>query len=199
MSNTETIGNKILQDLHVGMSDNALMEKYRLSYSELRGLYKSLFDTGLLGPAHEPELMTSQSVAGPRGLSGRRIFSGSDSSFLLPPDLDENNRKTDRYDLDFDMPVYEAERPDIQGRVVDITENGAKLTGVHAEVGSAITIVALGDTFGDIAPFEFQALCKWIEDKEPHGNCTGGFEITEISEESLLELRKLVRSINLGI
>jgi hypothetical protein len=202
MSNKETIGKKILQDLHMGMSDNALMEKYRLSYGELRGLYKSLFDAGQLKPADGPERVTSPSVGGSPGRTrrtSRRNGSVYDSSFMLPPDLDEDSRKTDRYDVDFDMPVYEAQRPEIQGRVVDITETGAQLTGVRAEVGSAITVVALGDTFSDIAPFEFQALCKWIKEEEPDGNCTGGFEITEISEESLFELRKLIQSIDLGI
>ena len=51
MSEKEQVARKVLRDLCSGMQDSALMEKYKLTYFELRSLYKELFDAGLLlGP-----------------------------------------------------------------------------------------------------------------------------------------------------
>jgi hypothetical protein len=48
MSEKEQIATKVLRDLCSGMEDTDLMEKYELSYLELRGLYQELFRAGLL-------------------------------------------------------------------------------------------------------------------------------------------------------
>lgn len=201
MTDFKTLGIHILQDLHMGLTDNALMEKYHLSYTELRSLYKELFDKGMLRPAEETELVPLPERDARDRLSrevGRTGDSYPEDSAQLPDGRDTDTRSEERYHLDFDMPVYEADRPDVQGRVVDITETGAKLAGVPAEIGKATTFVALGDTFGDIAPFEFGARCRWLRE-EHDGECISGFEITEISEDGLRELKKLVQSIDLGI
>ncbi len=203
MTESESVRTELLHDLHTGMSDNALMEKYRLSYAQLRDLYKDLFDAGLLRPEKGSESMSLQHPMGPNVGSEVMIpgneFRPPDSSRIVQRELYDDKRNEDRYDLDFDMPVYEISQPEVQGRVVDITERGARLSGVRAEVGEALTLVALGDTMSDIAPFEFQARCKWISDNEDETDGVSGFEITEISDESLNELRKLIHSIDLGI
>lgn len=202
MTESESVSTELLHDLHTGMSDNALMEKYRLSYAQLRDLYKDLFDAGLLRPEKGSESMSLQHPMGPN--VGSEVIPGNevrppDSSRRVQRELYDDKRNEDRYDLDFDMPVYEISQPEVQGRVVDITERGARLSGVRAEVGEALTLVALGDTMSDIAPFEFRARCKWISDNEDKTDGVSGFEITEISDESLSELRKLIHSIDLGI
>ncbi|MFH1115653.1 MAG: PilZ domain-containing protein [Pseudomonadota bacterium] len=202
MPRSKSVRTRLLNDLHMGMTDNALMEKYRLSYSELRSHFKDLFDSGLLRPEEGSELMSfprrnSQSVWRERigGNEARR----PDPARGFQTEVSNDKRKDDRYDLDFDMPVYAVGQPEVQGRVIDITESGARLWGVQAHVGEALTIVALGDTLSDIAPFEFQATCIWTDGRDDEGTGVGGFEITAISDESLEELRKLVRSINLKI
>ena len=201
MPDSEQLENQILQDLHRGLTDNALMEKYAVSYAELRGLYKELFDSGRLTPASEKELLPLPRTSGSNRMTQRippPHYRCQESFPMRSEKGEKDHREDDRHHLDFEMPIYEAERPEVQGRVLDITEKGAKLTGLRAEVGEAINLVALGDTFGDIAPFEFKARCRWMK-QEYGGHWTSGFEITEISEEGLRELRKLVQSIDLGI
>ncbi len=199
---SESVRARLLDDLHMGMTDNALMEKYRLSYAELRSHFKDLFDAGLLGPEEGSELMSlprarSQSVWRER-IGGNEVRR-PDPARGFQREVGNDKRKDDRYDLDFDMPVYAIGQPEVQGRVVDITESGARLTGIHAQIGEALTIVALGDALSDIAPFEFQAQCIWIGEPEDQGAGVSGFEVTAISDESLGELRKLIRSVNLKI
>ena len=48
MSQSDEISAKVLEDLRSGMSDTDLMKKHKLSYSELRSLFKDLFDSGIL-------------------------------------------------------------------------------------------------------------------------------------------------------
>ncbi|MDQ7785267.1 MAG: hypothetical protein RDU20_20445 [Desulfomonilaceae bacterium] len=197
MTESESLETKLLHDLHTGMTDNALMEKYRLSYAQLRSLYKDLFDAGLLKPQHGSLMMSVRNSKGAR--PGSRLPGSGPSRGMIRAEGGDEQREADRCDLDFHMPIYEIGRPEVHGRVVDITERGARLSGVRAEVGQSLTLVALGDTLGDIAPFEFRALCKWNDHGVYDGDGVGGFEITEISDESLGELRKLIQSIDLGI
>ena len=202
MTESESIRSELLHDLHTGMTDNALMEKYHLSYARLRGLYKDLFDAGLLKPEQGSEEATLPQPKSPRVWSERiagNEFGHSDPTSVVEREALGDKRKCDRHGLDFHMPVYEISQPEVQGRIVDITERGARLSGVRAEVGEALTLVALGDTLGDIAPFEFRALCRWIGQGEEESQEVSGFEITEISDENLGELRKLIQSIDLGI
>jgi len=52
-------------------------------------------------------------------------------------------------------------------------------------------LVVLGDDYGAVEPFEFEAQCRWV--KGEGRDCVAGFEILKISEEGLQELRKLMR------
>ena len=80
--------------------------------------------------------------------------------------------------------------------ILDITEKGLQLTGLLAEVGQYRSLLIRADEFHDIFPFAFDALCKWVEYED--GENGVGFEIVDISETGLNELRKLIRLLTIN-
>jgi hypothetical protein len=52
MDSRKISGKQVAKDVQEGMHDNALMEKYELSPSQLRGLMKKLLDAGLIREEH---------------------------------------------------------------------------------------------------------------------------------------------------
>jgi hypothetical protein len=71
------------------------------------------------------------------------------------------------------------------------------LEGIESAVDSIQSFVVLGDLFGEIVPFEFEARCRWFKKDGPDEPCAGGYEITSISERDLRELRKLIDLVTL--
>jgi uncharacterized protein (DUF433 family) len=164
---------EILQDISMGLSNDQLMEKYRLSPAMLQKVCKKLLDA--------------------RVVTRDQLF----SSFLEATIVGDVIRDRPRSYLDFDLPVYEAQHPEIVGRLRDISEDGVGLEGIESKIGAIQKFVVLGDLFGEIAPFEFQARCRWFTQAQAGETCIGGYEITQISEEANLELDKLIRLVTL--
>ena len=130
---------KIMTDIESGMGKSELMEKYDLSASMLERLCSKLLSQRALNPARIREELT-----------------------LPDPTLVVDNvRDSQRHYLDFELPIYEASHPDVLGMVNDITEEGVGLTGIPAKINEIKKFVVLGDLFGEIVPFEFEAICRW--------------------------------------
>jgi len=64
--------------------------------------------------------------------------------------------------------------------------------GIEAKVGQIHTLTILGDDMGEVAPFEFEALCRWTR-RAPDGELLAGFEIVNISDDSFEELLNWIR------
>lgn len=196
MPDAETLKTNVLHDLRAGMEDTVLMEKYSLSYTELRSLYKDLYDAGRLRPPQGTESPFVRARSYPeRGNTNPTRAFGHHLDGLerrVPPAASEDKRESERSCLDVDVPIYEIDLPEIHGQIRDITEKGARLAGIDANVGEVKTLVVLGDTFGEVSPFEFEAKCCWKEISGERTEYTAGFQITNITEQSLHELRKLI-------
>jgi hypothetical protein len=108
--------------------------------------------------------------------------------------MPDNVRSQERYYLDFDTLVYDEARPEIHGKVVDVTEEGVGLQGIEAHVDEIKTLVVLGDPFGESFPFEFRAICRWAR-RADDDTQTAGFQIVKIAPKDLEELRKLIRLV----
>lgn len=165
----------IIKDIRSGMSSAELMEKYNLTEKSLQRVCRELLAARALGPK---ELQT-------------------EISFQATMVMRTNIRELQRYQVDFDLPIYEAGSPEIQGKVRDITEKGIGLVGIESEQYETKTLVILGDYFGEISPFEFRADCRWSQRRPPGGECFAGFRITEISNENLRELQRLLQLVAL--
>jgi len=163
----------IVGDIGSGMSKNELMAKYRLSSKMLQYVCKKLLDPKAIGRDQLDE-----------------------SSFQATV-VEDAVREWQRYYLDFDVPVYEKGHPEIHGRLLDVTEQGVGLEGIESEVNSTQNFVVLGDLFGEIAPFEFEARCRWFRKGADYGPGVGGYEIIRISDKDVRELRKLIHLVTL--
>jgi hypothetical protein len=185
MADHEELLGSILLDLRAGEHDPELMDKYQLSYAELRALYQELFESGMLRDA----VLHDSSPPVP----------GTQSPVPVEPELslvttwlEDDIRELQRCAVDFDVPVYDIDRPEVHGKVRNITERGVGITGIEADIDEKKTLVVLGDEFGEVSPFEFEAVCRWVSRDGTRPFDLIGFEITRISEWDMTELRKLM-------
>ncbi|MEW6350347.1 MAG: PilZ domain-containing protein [Thermodesulfobacteriota bacterium] len=160
----------ILADINAGFSNAALMEKYCLSAKGLRSALSQLVEAGCLA--------------------------SDDVTTALPEDyhqtLSDLMRKQDRYYIDFELLVCEADNPENRGVLRDINEEGLRVSGISAAVDEVTVLVILGDEFGGIGPFEVEAQCKWTRKQAKTLAPQAGFRITRASGESQDALRRLI-------
>jgi len=165
----------ILADITAGMSKSQLMKKYQLSEEMLRKVSKKLLDSrGVRSASDGPDTVIEEPAA-----------------FLA-------TREFVRHEVDFELPIYEASRPEVHGIVRDISEQGVGVAGIEAGVGDVKTLGVLGDEFGEFLSFEFEGYCRWSVVDQADGTCLTGFAIDKIAKDDLQELRKLVRLIRVG-
>lgn len=166
----------VVNDIRNGLDDNELRKKYQLSATGLHGVFKKLL---------ELKAIDADALFG----TGLGSTGGMGTSEL---------RELERYRLDFDIPVYRSGVPDIHGRVRDVNERGVGIAGIRAREGERSRLVVLGDSYGFVGTFEFEAECRWSGMDNATGERTSGFLITDISEWDMEELRKLIRLLTLS-
>jgi hypothetical protein len=71
--------------------------------------------------------------------------------------------------------ICEVGKPGTRYLVRDISENGIGVTGINAQIDETKSLAVVGDEFGEIAPFEFEAQCRWARQLEPDGAICAGF------------------------
>ncbi|MDQ7785730.1 MAG: PilZ domain-containing protein [Desulfomonilaceae bacterium] len=168
-------GRQFVADLTSGMSESRLMRKYGLSPKTLQRVCSKLLAS--------------------RNRSAREFQEE------IPIDettvVQANVRQVQRYYPDFVVPIYESASPEIQGRVRDISEEGVGVVGVEASTYEIKTFVVLGDPFGEVGSFEFEAECRWAKASDGQQRNVSGYRIVEIEEADLTRLRKLIHLIAL--
>lgn len=174
MSSRKVIASDVLRDIRKGMSRSELMEKHRISFPGLQGIVSLLIESGALGRDE---------------LYGYLHARGEEA---VVPDMDRRHYRASADDSTF---IYELHLPEVQGRILDISEEGVRTVGLEAEVDEIKTLVVLGDAFGDVAPFEFSAICRWATQDELTGVPIAGFQIVEISPEDSRQLQRLIQTL----
>jgi len=164
----------IVTDIRSGMTDAELMDKYQLSAKGLESLFQKILEAKAMQPAEFYDRKPRR-----------------DDTVAL-----ENLRRSPRNYLAFPLPIVEAPDFENEGTVVDINEHGLQVSGIEATAGDTKDFLIRADELQEIYPFGFQAICRWAK-KEPDGTPVAGFEITDIPEGSLQELRKLIRSLTI--
>jgi hypothetical protein len=166
---------ELLDDIQSGMSKPDLLAKYGISSATLQRICKKLLNSrGLPEHVIDPELPLY-----------------TDTIVL------ENIRKVPRNYVDFDLPVYDEARPEIHGKVRDISEEGIAVRGLDVNVEDVKRLVILGDFFGEVASFELGAKCRWAKVLGLNNELIAGFQIVNISDGDLRELRRLIELISL--
>jgi hypothetical protein len=162
-----------LGDFRRGLTDSDLMELYGLSREALFAVYDRLLELKAIA---QEDLLGSEYLLTDRAGQG-------------------NRRELDRYCLDFELVIADDVNSAQKGTVKDISERGVGLAGIEVLPGEILTLAVHPDSFLEVKPFRFKAECKWSDtDSEDH---LAGLEIIEMSESDRMELRKLMRLLEL--
>jgi hypothetical protein len=176
---------EIVNDIRSGMPDHDLMAKHKLSSRGLQRAYEKLVNIGAL---------TREEVLG-------RVPTYDDTVFFSEGDEPvtfEDMRSLPRHFLVFPIAISDVgSYPESIGRVRDITEKGLGILGIDAVVNETKSFMLLPNDFADVGPISFKAVCRWIN-KGRSGEVVGGFQITEISDESSERLRNLIQELTFG-
>ncbi len=204
-------GREILSDLRSGMSDQELAGKYGLTASELKRVFKQVdrertararsIAEDLKDGLSEAEVRNKYNLTGGsfrkivETLLAEGLLTGTDllarsaiSQEVVVLDL----RKGPRYQPSSSVSVCEGGSTRNRFALHDISEHGFSARGIESRTGEILNIVVLGDEFGEIVPFEFQAECRWSKRDLSGNDLVSGFEIRAISPENLVILRKFL-------
>jgi hypothetical protein len=177
MSRRKISAREFIEDVRNGMTDSELMEKYRLTALGLQSAFTKLVDAGALNPeAIFGRLPDYDSTVGVEGL-----------------------RLLQRQYLEFPLPVMDVERSGVSGAVRDISRSGLGIIGIDALVGETRVFMIPADQFFQIEPIVFRAVCRWIKQDQDSMGHAGGFQIVEVSQGDLRQLRKLIQSLTLSV
>jgi hypothetical protein len=218
---------ELIQDILSGMDETALRKKYQLSLKGLETLYQKLIAAGLLGKdlqliprkinllavladiragMSQSDLLKkydiSESVFRQLGkkllaAQGIRLATDAETVIMDPVEFPATSELV-RHEIDFDLPAYEADRPETFGMVREVCEESMSVAGIVAAVGDTKTIVVLGDELGQFSSFEFDGSCLWSFEDAEDGTCLAGFAISKISKADAQELQKLLRVLTSG-
>lgn len=177
MANKRVIKAKdIMTDLRGGLTNSGLMEKYQLSAKGLASIFN--------------KLIRAEAVR--IGELDHRMPNAADTVAL------EESRCYARKYLAFRLLVHGATNPSPEGRIRDITERGLQIVGIPASAGDKKTFLIEPTDFVDLIPFKFEAECRWSKLEVEREQTIAGFQITEISDDSLERLRNLIQALTLG-
>ena len=165
----------ILRDLKSGMTDEELMEEYKLTPRGLGSVLRNLVDA--------------------KAISVSELLRRSPAPAAIPELLAEF-RMLPRNFVGFPLPIYEAQCPDRRGVVCDITAEGVGISGLEAKLDEIKTFVIPADEFFQIIPIVFQGLCCWSEGDEVEAKRTAGFRVVEVLRGSMRELQKLIQALS---
>lgn len=161
----------LVRDIRSGVSADQLLERHGL---DPVGLDKALF-----------KLKELNAVDG-ESLSRLRA---KQEVMVVATDF----RDAPRYIVDFETPIWKLDRPEVQGRLIDIAAGGVGLVGLSASVDEESVLVIMGDPTGHVLPFQFAAKCRWSRSEAGPDFVRAGFEITSIVNEARRELHELIR------
>jgi len=167
----------LVGDLRSGMASSELMKKYQLCAEGLANLFKSLLEANSIGQA---EFETFRSFDGKQGTETE--LRGAVRNYPITV-----------------ITICEVGNPGRSYQVRDISENGIGIIGIRAQVGEMKSLVVTGDELGEIAPFEFDAQCRWARQPEPGGWIRAGFQITRMGAHDLSRLREFTQGFTFGL
>ena len=213
------IEKEIVKDIARGMRDSELTLKYNLSGDQLRSIFKQLANvrakriqtlaSDLRSGMARWEIMkkyqlSSQALASSlkRLLKANAITSAEFETFRSfdgERRTERDSRGTQRNQPIPVVTICEAGKPGTRYQVRDISESGVGVSGIRARMEETKSLVVVGDEFGEIAPFEFEAQCRWARQSEPDGPNSAGFRITTISEQDRHRLREFIKGFTFGI
>ena len=128
----------IINDIRSGMDDAQLMRKYKLTSKGLQSAFTKLVNN---------RLMTIDEVY--------RQRRSDDQDTVIIDDM----TLIEKHFLTVTAPVREAGKPEIQGRLQEITERGLTISGIESRIGEVKSFVVPCQEFLKIREIVFEAKC----------------------------------------
>jgi len=166
----------VVNDIRGGLTNLQLMEKYRLSTKGLNSLFTKLIDF---------EAVKDGELDGRVPLADDTV------------DVDQRRVLMRKY-VFVNLPVCDADKDSEVGYLRDITENGLQVAGLAGTVGVGKTLVLKPEGLADLLPFVLDAQCRWVKPATNGEESLAGFEITDISQQGVRELKNLIHALTLG-
>ena len=166
----------IVNDIRSGMDDSVLMVKYSLTAKGLESAFKKLLDA--------------------KALTRGELYSRSplrDDTVMV-----ENLRSTPRNFLTCSITIKDAADPEIEGHINDISERGLQVTGINAESGDVKEFLIPDDEELGLESCTFKAECRWVSNGKNGDGMVSGYQIMEIDDPGLKQIRKIVKNFSLG-
>jgi Mor family transcriptional regulator len=167
---------KIVPDILSGKTAHELISHYGLSATLLQDLSRQLVESKTLR----------------RDQLGRELLLRMDAA--IPSEI----RSEAREKVDFEVDVFESERSNIVGKVLDVNKGGLRTIGMPAVPQTVKTIHISGDVLGQFESFHLEAQCQWAKGSLDCKDLLAGHRITSITKESSRELEKLIALAKMG-
>jgi hypothetical protein len=181
MSNPRTINPaELVNDIRSGMNDVQLMEKHKVSPRSLAALLKQLVELKALRP---------------REVYGRLPAYADDVILSNVEATLESLRRLPRQYVDITVGIHDAGDPAASGRLCDLTEEGLGVKGMVCTVGEVKTLLVTPYERSEFEPFLLKAECRWYRSMVGEDDAAG-FKITDMSTDSLSQLRKLLAAVS---
>ncbi len=170
----------IAKDIKSEMIYAHVLEKYTLTPVEFRAVFKRLLEAGFV---EHKDLKGSLPKNARGDASGEVLF-------------DWNNRRFERENLEFALPIYVLDYPHIKGRVVNLSKGGVGTRGCKASVGELKRLVIPSNEAILSDRIEFEAICRWSRRQYGDEEYIGGFEALGFYLGSLEELLTQILSLS---
>ncbi len=209
---------EIVKDLARGKTDLELTYKYNLAKDQLRSIFRQLAELrerriqmlagDLRSGVTSLEIMRKYHLSAEGFASALKLLLEASAitwtEFKIFKSAGDdtmswrNSRRTARNHPIPVVTVYEDGKPGTRFLIRDISEEGVGVIGLGAQIDEIKSLAVVGDELGQIAPFEFEARCRWAKQLEPDGEICSGFSFTSISEQDLYRLREFIRGFTFG-
>jgi hypothetical protein len=164
---------KLINDIHGGLTDAELMEKYHLSAAELRRRLLQLMSDNAVNSAD---------------VYWRPILYDYEAS-------DDDRRATPRYPLELLLPVNQIGSPEpASGFLIDINEKGGCVKGMNPPLGDKVRLRIEPGALASANEIIVDVAFRWVQ-RVGDADFLAGFQILAISERDSSLLRELIRTI----
>ena len=154
--------NQLVDDIVAGIVYPRLLQAHSMTPEQFRQVFHQLITQNLVD------------VSDLKGFSTLVEPEADDDSVF-----DAQSRRFNRQDLDFPLPVYEAENPLIMGHIINLSKWGLKVEGIICHKGEIRAFMTPRHRTLYLEPVHFEAICRWKGAQYTGQNPVGGFEVLD--------------------
>ena len=162
----------IVHDIKSGKIYVHLLDKYKITPVEFRVVFKQLLNAQVVEPY---QLLGAVPILSDKDASGESLF-------------DWTNRRFDRKEIDFGMPVVDSDKPHTQGFVLNVSRLGIGMKGIKAALGELRSLTIPASNLLEYDTVELEGICRWTRRLYDDDTYVAGFEALLFYQGSLEDL-----------